>query len=119
MRPGGFSESYLLGDDGPNLYACVDRLRDFTLTRTNGVAARALAALLSSPACRAELLEALTENIASPVCSMSYCWGATGANDPQYPLCDGCNQDGTISTLVTVAVDAALLVARTPEGDER
>lgn len=75
-----------------------------------------LNALLSSPACRAELLGALTENIASPVCSVSYCAGANGWGGPEYPTCDGCNSDGTISTLVTVAVDAALLVARTPEG---
>lgn len=82
-------------------------------------AAVILDALLASPACRAELLAALTENIASPVCSVSYCAGANGWGGPEYPTCDGCNSDGTISTLVTVAVDAALLVARTPEGDER
>lgn len=51
---------------------------------------------------RLELIERLEVAVAEypvPVddagCSTSYCFGATGAEMEQYPICKGCNYDGT------------------------
>lgn len=39
-----------------------------------------------------------------PCCDETYCAGASGWGGPEFPLCDGCNSDGTRTVHLTVAL---------------
>lgn len=38
-------------------------------------------------------------------CDVAYCAGANGWSGPEYPLCNGCNADGTRTVVTDVVVE--------------